>query len=490
MTLTALQMKAAEEALFRQGQSPEGLMEVAGEGVARCIRQFFPTPGTVAVYFGKGHNGGDALVAARHLRSSGWRVLLRHASSQDDLAPLTRLYLDLLKDADVVESVPQVRGTLLILDGLLGIGATGAARGAIAELITEMNRIRSERGAFTVAVDLPSGLDASSGSVTSPCVQADLTVTLGAVKTGLLTDASTIVVGRLALVQFPGITLAGGDPARASTSIDLRRLIPLRNFDSFKGAYGRIGILAGSPGYLGAARLCSAAAVHSGAGLVTLYATPDCYEILAAACIPEVMVRKVDSYTGVLQERNDVLAIGPGLGREHDGELRGLVAEAPVPCIVDADALNAVSMDPTILAGCAAPRLLTPHPGEMERLFPRSGRSRRDWGNDFVSRYPVTLLLKGARTVIVQREQPPVFNVTGNPGMGSGGMGDVLTGLCAALLGGGQTPHDAAMLGAWLCGRAAEIAIFNDNDSQESLSATSVMDHLGVAFSSLRDGEF
>lgn len=482
-------MKEAEDAAFRRGGSPGALMEIAGEGIARCITQFFPTPGTLAVYCGKGHNGGDALVAARHLAASGWRILVRCPFAPHELAPLTREHLEKTGAAQAVESLPSINGGLLLLDGLLGIGATGAPRGVIADLIREMNRVRRESVAFAVAVDLPSGLDATMGEVGTPCVQADLTVTLGAVKSGLVSDAATAVVGRLSLVPLPGLAPIGGDPAEVSTAESLRAFVPVRNFDSFKGTYGRIGILAGSPGYLGAARLCSSAAVHAGGGLVTLYATPETHDLLAATCIPEVMLRKVASYAEVLQDRNDVLAVGPGLSREHDGVLRELVAKAPIPCVIDADALNAVSTDPEILSECAGPRLLTPHPGEMGRLDPQSGRSRREWAGDFVSRYPVTLLLKGARTLIAQNDKPPVFNTTGNPGMGTGGMGDVLTGVCAALIGAGRTTHEAAMLGAWICGRAAEIAIFNGNCSQESLSATSVIEYLGSAFKSLRNGD-
>jgi len=483
-------MKEAEQAAFSRGETSEGLMDIAGEGIARCIRQFFPKPGTLLVFCGKGHNGGDALVAARHLHSLGWRVQVRCPFSPDELAALTLRNLRLIEGAVFGTDLTRVDGTLLLLDGLLGIGATGTPRGEVAHQIKEMNRIRDERGGFTVAVDLPSGLDATTGEVANPCVKADLTVTLGAVKTGLVADEATAVVGRLAFVQLPGVAISGGDPASLSTSDGLRSLLPFRDFDTHKGNYGRIGIVAGSPGFLGAAHLCSAAAVHAGAGLVTLYTTGECHDLLASTCIPEVMVRQVNSYTEVLLDRHDVLAIGPGLGREHDLELRELVSKAPIPCVVDADALNAVATDVTILSGCAGPRLLTPHPGEMERLFPRSGRMRREWASDFAHLYPVTLLLKGARTIIAGRDEPPVFNSTGNPGMGSGGMGDVLTGVCAAMQGSGKSPRDAAMLGAWLCGRAAEIAIFNGSDSQESLCAHSVITHLGTAFKSLRNGDF
>ena len=465
-------------------------MEIAGKGIAKSIIQFFPEAGTLVVYCGKGNNGGDALVAARHLAEAGWRVVLRLAAPADELAPLARRNLELLRDAAIQQGVPQTSGSLILLDGLLGIGATGAPRGVVSELIDEINLVRKERGASTVAVDLPSGLDATSGEIPGACVQADFTVTLGAVKTGLVADTATPVVGRLAVVPLPGVSYSVSDPASVIISEMIRHLLPVRNFDSFKGSYGRIGILAGSRGFLGAARLSSAAAVHAGAGLVTLYATHDSYEFLAGSCVPEVMVQRVDSYLEVMKERNDVLALGPGLGREHDQELRGIIAESPLPCVVDADALNAVSTDVSIFAHCAGPRLLTPHPGEMERLEARAGRSRREWASEFAERYPVTLLLKGARTIIAQHDAPPVFNSTGNPGMGSGGMGDVLTGVCAALIGSGHSPRDAAMLGAWLCGRAAEIAIFHGKESQESLSAMSVVASLGAAFNSLRNGDY
>ena len=464
-------------------------MEIAGKGIAGSIRQFFPGAGTVVVYCGKGNNGGDALVAARHLAEAGWRVVLRLAAPADELAPLARRNLELLQDTAIQQGVPQTSGSLVLLDGLLGIGATGAPRGVVSALIDEINLVRKERGASTVAVDLPSGLDATSGEIPGAYVQADFTVTLGAVKTGLVADTATPVVGRLAVVPLPGVSYSVSDPASVIISEMIRHLLPVRNFDSFKGTYGRIGILAGSPGFLGAARLSSAAAVHAGGGLVTLYATPDSYELLAGSCVPEVMVQRVDSYLEVMKERNDVLALGPGLGREHNQELRGIIAESPLPCVVDADALNAVSTDVSIFAHCAGPRLLTPHPGEMERLEARAGRSRREWASEFAERYPVTLLLKGARTIIAQHDAPPVFNSTGNPGMGSGGMGDVLTGVCAALIGSGHSPHDAAMLGAWVCGRAAEIAIFHGKESLESLSATSVIASLGAAFNSLRNGD-
>ena len=464
-------------------------MEIAGEGIKACIRQFFHKPGSAIVFCGKGHNGGDALLTARHLQNDGWQIDVRLAFPIAELAPLTRRHLEAI-EVRATNSLPdRGSGSLIVIDGLLGIGAKGAPLGRVAECIREMNSMRSQ-GAFSIAIDIPSGLEATTGQVFDPCVQADLTVTLGFPKTGLLADSATDHVGRLAVVSLRGVLASEGNAASVATASSLRSYLPIRNFDTHKGNYGRIGIVAGSPGYLGAGRLCSSASVHAGGGLVTLYALPETYERFSLLTIPEVMVQRVESYDQVLMERHDVLAIGPGLGRDHDQAIRDLVEKAPIPCVVDADALNAVSQDMTLLNRCAGPRLLTPHPGEMERLDSQMGRSRRLWAEEFVNRYPATLLLKGARTIVVEKGSSVSFNATGNPGMGSGGMGDVLTGVTAALIGSGRSPRDAAILGAWLCGRAAEIAIFNGADSQESLTASSVIDYLGAAFSALRSGDY
>jgi NAD(P)H-hydrate epimerase len=159
-----------------------------------------------------------------------------------------------------------------------------------------------------------------------------------------------------------------------------------------------------------------------------------------------------------------------------------------VACVIDADALNAISPDPACLKDNPALRLLTPHPLEMERLFPQKSRTRRQWLEAFVGEYPVTLLLKGARTLIGERGVPPAYNTTGHPGMATGGMGDVLTGVAAALLAQEKSPLPSAKLAAWLCGHAAELALRDGSASQESLTASDILTHLGPAFTNLRAG--
>jgi len=484
MILSRPQMLAAEEASFSSGCEAEALMESAGRQMAEFVRQNHPTPGTCLAYAGKGHNGGDVLVAIRHLAQMGWAVEARLAEP-DAMAPLTVRQFERIPAQTAGPGAP-----LVILDGLLGIGASGPPRGRVGELIQEINTLRRESSAWVLAADVPSGLDADSGQPEDPCVVADATVTMGFAKEGLVGDRATNYVGRLAVAALDGVRApSDADPAGILTSDLLASMLPLRAFDTHKGMAGRVAIIAGSRGFTGAARLCSEAAVRGGAGLVTLFVLPENVAILAASVAPEVMVRPTASYAEVLEAKWDAIAIGPGLSTQHAGDIVRVIREAACPCVVDADALNVVARDPAVLVGCAGARLLTPHPGEMERLRPQGGRSRRDWLDAFVEKYPVTLLLKGSRTIIGEAGQPPAFNTTGHPGMASGGMGDVLTGVAAALIAQGRSPVEAAMLGAWICGRSAEIAL-TAGASQESLRASDVLAHLGAAFTSLRTRSF
>jgi NAD(P)H-hydrate epimerase len=197
------------------------------------------------------------------------------------------------------------------------------------------------------------------------------------------------------------------------------------------------------------------------------------------------MVKPVASYRHLLKEKADVWAVGPGLGKSHAAEILELIEKIEQPMVLDADGLNIVSEKISVLQRCKGKRLLTPHPGEMKRLFPAGQESRGKTATKFCNRFPVALLLKGSRTIVAERGRPLSYNTTGNPGMATGGMGDVLTGVCAGLLGQGLSLYDAARVGAWLCGRAAEIAIFNGNQSEQSLLPRDVLDHLGDAFKEL-----
>ncbi len=509
MVVSTSQMQALERHVFERGGSAEDLMEHAGRQIAAVVQDFFPRPGRCSVFFGKGHNGGDALVAARYLARAGWSLELSPAFDPGTWSPLTRRKFEELGtspvaaggsvcvgDKDCVGDAAQVGDAEVVLDGLLGIGASGPLRAPVLSAVRALEARRRARNAVVFALDLPTGLDGDTGATDPDAVRADFTLTIGFAKSGLLADRATAFVGRLAVLPLDALTAAASAvPAAAGVSVagprELARLFPRRGFDLHKGDCGRVTVVAGSPGMLGAALMCAEACVRSGAGLVTLMVSREIYPLVAGAACPEVMVQPTHSYLEALDVRSDVMAIGPGLGLARRPQILDLISRVPCPMVVDADALNALSSQTAVLEQCAGPRLLTPHPGEMARLDPESpGRDRLRTLELFTDRFSHALLLKGARTVVGQRGKAPSFNSTGSPGMASGGMGDVLTGVCAGLAAQGLSLYDAARLGAWLCGRAAELAVFRGPHSEESLSATAVLGYLGTAFKALRAGRW
>ncbi|MFN2542369.1 MAG: NAD(P)H-hydrate dehydratase [Chthoniobacterales bacterium] len=494
--LSSAQMREAEEAAFARGVEVEALMDKAGAGVAGAVRQFFPEPGCCIVFAGKGHNGGDALVAAEQLERAGWKIDIRLPFREEDCSELTRKKLQALS-ANVAQpsrlrinqnASRRLTPPLIILDGLLGLGATHLLREPIRAAAREINQLRAERGAFVFAVDLPTSLNADSGE-TDPdnCVAADFTVTIGFVKHGLVADAVIDFVGCIEVVPLPELVPeATAAKAVAATPHALRALLPRRKFSAYKNQFGRIGVVAGSKGFVGAGLMTTGGALRAGAGLVEVFVPENIYPIVASAAPVEAMVKPVRKYRDLLEEEIDIWAVGPGLGTSHAAEIQELIRRAAQPMVVDADGLNILTRKIDILPQCAGPRLLTPHPGEMARLFEVGKMSRAGVARNFTDKFPVTLLLKGSRTLVCERSKPLSYNTTGNPGMASGGMGDVLTGVCAGLLGQKLSTYDAARLGAWVCGRAAEMSIFNGGASEESLLASDVLMHLGAAFNEVR----
>lgn len=489
MLMTSEEVRGAEQAAFTSGVSAEELMEQAGMGIAAIVRQFHPSPGLCTVFCGKGNNAGDALVAARCLADAGWQIDVRLAYAEASLGELAGKKLAALR---IGENNKVGVGCHVILDGLLGIGAQGAPREEIAEAIRALNKMRLETGAWVLAIDVPSGLNADDGQPGDPCVRADITATIGFAKAGLIADAATDFVGRLAVVPLEKLSAEYSNRADVVEARHLREWLPPRNFDLYKGRCGHVGIIAGSVGYLGAARLCATAALRAGAGLVTLYVKEQIYPMMATICPPEVMVKTVAHLRDALNDRLDVLAVGPGLFQVETSEVIMMVRDCTIPVIVDAEALNITSRNVRVLLNTRGPRLLTPHPGEMERMVPAKGRTRTKWVEDFIADYPVTLLLKGARTLVGERGNPLSYNTTGSPGMASGGMGDVLTGVAAAVAGQlrEKSLYRTAVLSSWLCGRAAERAIFGRGESPESLVASDVIANLGEAFNDLRAGVY
>jgi hydroxyethylthiazole kinase-like uncharacterized protein yjeF len=489
-------MRAAEEAAFAGGVEVEALMDRAGAGVAAAVRQFFPRAGNAIVFVGKGHNGGDALVAAACLKEAGWEIDIRLIFPEAECAELTRKKLEALSDAEcgrglsaptgATVGVPRPLPHLIVLDGLLGLGAKHLLREPVRTAAQEINRLRREQNAFVFAVDLPTGLDGDTGEADPDCVVANCTITIGFAKHGLVIDSAIDLVGRLEIVALSDLVIA---PSPANDVVacahSLSALLPRRKFSAYKNEFGRIGVVAGSPGFIGAALLTTEGALRSGAGLVELFVPKEIYSIVAAAASAEAMVKPVRSYRDLLEEKIDVWALGPGLGKAEAKDLLKVIERATAPMVVDADGLNILSSDVEILKRCAGPRLLTPHPGEMKRLFDSGKMSRAGTAKNFTDAFPVTLLLKGARTLVAERSRPLSYNSTGNPGMATGGMGDVLTGVCAGLIGQGLSLYDGARVGAWVCGRAAEVAIFERGESEQSLLPRDVLKNLGAAFGEL-----
>lgn len=493
--LTPKEMQAIEQRAFSAGAEPEALMEAAGSQMAEAVQQFCPRPGTCLAVFGKGHNGGDSLVTARILSESGWRVILVPAYPEAALAPLTAKkwrqagLCETLAASQLEHWRPPSGKPCAILDGLLGIGARGPLQEPVTAHCQFINRLRNGSAARVFALDIPSGLDGTSGGADPNAVIADVTLCVGFVKSGLLEDGAERQVGRLAILPLDALTRAAGtvDPLVCATPNSLRPLWKRRSAQMHKGEAGRVTLVAGGVGTIGAALLCARGALRAGAGLVTLCVPASIYPIAAGHAPVECMVRPLRSMEEALALKADALAIGPGIGLVSPDQTNEVIKSFAGPAVVDADALTILAAGRLgTLSNCAGPRILTPHPGEMARLAPKQkGITRRKMVEHFTADWPVTLLLKGSRTLVGTSGKGICANTTGNPGMASGGMGDVLTGVCAALLAQGVGGHEAAVLSAWLCGRAAEACISSGSRSAESLLASDVADTLGTAFEAL-----
>jgi len=477
--VTGDQMRKIEGAAFQRGISAEALMDEAGAGIGRRLMAHFPQPGAAVAYLGKGNNGGDALVALKVLRQAGWAISIRTAIPENQWTSLAQRKLaELGPDLSRELPVLPVDGTLLLLDGLLGIGAKGAPRGPLAPLAAEMESLRRDWGAVVAAIDLPSGLDSDTG--TEDAVTADLTVTVSVPKKGLVTEAGTGCSGRILVVPVKDLPPPDDAGPTLFCPDFFPGLLPPRPHDFHKGDAGRLGILAGSPGMTGAAVMSATAALTMGAGLIVLHLDQRTADSIVAPLPPEIMLKiSDDPVKAAFEMRHDALVIGPGWGDDEE-RLEALVKRLECsnrPCLLDADALNGIAAKHH-QGVLKEHHLITPHPGEFKRLASDLAElPRQEAAAQFVARHPCTLLLKGARTVVAAPGQPLRINPTGHGGMASGGQGDTLSGVAGALLAGGVKGIDAASLAAWLCGRAAERGLTNGPYT----TASDTLRHLGAA---------
>jgi hydroxyethylthiazole kinase-like uncharacterized protein yjeF len=459
------------------------LMENAGRGTYQVLRREFPElAGPVTVLAGRGNNGGDGLVVARYLAQDGHPVRVFLLARRDEVKGDAAVNLkiaenlgleiwEILQEAHLAEALPRLARGALVVDALLGTGLNAPVGGLLARLIEEVNSLAIP----VLAVDIPSGLNADTGEVMGVAVKAQVTVTYGCAKLGQILPPGRDYVGRLWRVDI-------GIPPRLTWEIktelaeagEMRGLLPPRPLASHKGTFGHLVVVAGSEGKTGAAAMAAEAGLRAGAGLVTA-AVPATLNDLLEVKLTEPMTHPLPEAPEVralgeaalapLQEflaDKEAVALGPGLGTHEETRslVHSLARDCPLPMVIDADGLNALAGRLDLLERAAGPRILTPHPGEMARLLTSTTREvqsqRLKMAREVAQTHKVWVVLKGAQTLVAAPDGRVSFNPTGNPILASGGTGDVLTGLIGGFLAQGLSPWDAARLGVYLHGLAAD----------------------------------
>ena len=457
--LTPAQMREVDRLTMERGVTGPALMEKAGRGVvAEMMKRYTPLSAQrILIFCGKGNNGGDGFVIARHLQerfhpASLDIVLAGHASDISGDAA------EMFRRAEAAgcpvhpELPPGAEHTTLIVDALLGTGLSGPARGRFAELIEKINT--SFPKAKVVAVDTPSGLHPEGTAA-----RADLTVTFTAPKPEQVLPPTCDHVGELVVVSIGSpASLLECSNLHLSEAADFSGLFAPRPRNAHKGLFGLVLVIGGDAGKGGAAAMAGLAALRIGAGLVTV-ATAEQERRTVTALAPELMTQSPEDGTS----RMSVLGVGPGLGRRHEYQIlaRSLFLEATQPAVFDADGLNALA--DAWPGSPQSTRILTPHPGEMSRLtkLPVEAiqRDRVATAGAFAKDRSIILVLKGQRTMIALPDGRVWINPTGTPALAKGGSGDLLTGFIAGLLAQHPAQPDLATRAAvWLHGRAAELA--------------------------------
>lgn len=488
--VTSDQMRALDAAAIASGIAGEELMLAAGEGLAESIRKLADRHHLVDAptlfLAGKGNNGGDAFVAARCLHEDGWPVECWLAASEQDIKGDALIHFKQMIKAGVSFHAlhhpdhwqhAQACGTdsEIIVDGLLGTGISGEPRGCIADGIRFINAHVNQ--ALIVAIDIPSAM----------AVSADLTVTMGLPKIDLIQSENIQWVGHCEVVDI-GIPpeLIEQIPDAKEVFIDASDLAPLfarRPAASHKGNYGHVLGVGGSKGYSGSITMASRAAIRSGAGLVSAL-VPDAIHALVAPSIPEVMV-----HSSMPDGKWSSILIGCGMGRTATTRelVLHLLETATCPLILDADAITVLAEHIDAVPSAKCPVILTPHPGEFATLFglkiDEVQEDRIGMAKLAANKLKATIVLKGAGTVVAQPDRATAINLTGNPGMATGGSGDVLGGLIAGLAAQDMDPFEAACAGVWIHGRAGDLSAAEG--SQATLIASDLIDKFPDVFREL-----
>jgi len=457
--LTADEMRAWDRHAIDVAGIPERvLMENAGRAVASAIQRLHPD-GRVLVACGSGNNGGDGLVAARTLRAWGRDVEVLAAGNRPPDAQLAHGWDVETGEIRQVDDIDWAVGWAdVLVDALLGTGSTGAPRAPYDLLIRAMNA----SGRPVVAVDGPSGIDFTTGAAPGEVVRADVTVTFGAPKRGLLLFPGRQHAGRIICAEIGFDPLADFDAELITHGWAADRLPPVAP-NAHKGQLGRVMIVAGRAGMAGASVLAGMGALRAGAGMAVLVA-PGANRTIIQTAIPEALYEDRASVDDDVFAKADAIVAGPGMGT--DGEalalLRKLAGAAECPLLFDADATTLLAQSPELRGEIRQPLLLTPHPGEAGRLLGRSpGDVTADpfaAATELAEKYDCAVLLKGAPSLVAAKGEATLVSVGGHSGIATGGMGDTLAGATGAFLALCRDPRTAAGLGLWYCGRAAELA--------------------------------
>lgn len=454
------------------------LMENAGASVVRLMKDHVSWKEQhVTVICGTGNNGGDGFVIARYAQEAGAWVTVLLMGNEAHMSEASRRYrqvaekmhIPVIPISNAQEGAAYIEKADILVNALIGTGLTKGVTGEKGKLISLINEARGG----IISVDVPSGLLCDTGEAPGAVVEADYTVALGSRKRGHVLYPGSLYTGHLLYdpIGIPDLARISF-PVELSDEIGIYDMLPKRNQISHKGSNGFLGIFAGSAGMEGAALLAGQGALYSGGGKIAVVSVEQVAERLAGK-IPELMISSLGTAPHFTEDMieaawekaqaYDVLAIGPGLGRAKEtGEFVKYLAEHwEKTLILDADALYAVAKEPIDLASCPGNLILTPHVGEFATLTGLSPKEiethRIDVAMDFAQKHQVTLVLKGAPTVVALPFGKAVVNTTGNPGMASGGMGDTLTGIIAALAGQGLEAEEAATVGVYLHGLAADL---------------------------------
>lgn len=516
--VTSAQIRACDRFTIEKLMIPGlVLMENAGRGVVQCMQQHFGDlrEKSVIIFAGKGNNGGDGFVAARHLDNLGANVVVVMACRVADLSGdalvnyksllnCARIAGDSSKLALLTGSTDRVYSMLpkadFIIDAIFGTGFAGKVKGSSRRMIEYMN----DASATRVCIDIPSGLNADNGRVTDIAVRADLTVTCGAKKSGLILNDGMTYSG---LVEVINISIPQAVFEKYTPNVveveesDVRRVLPRRLPNAHKHSVGKVFVLAGSIGFTGAAAMVSTSVLSAGAGTVVLGTPASVYPILAKK-LTEVMVQPLTetepgaiapaAFDFVEQQIRwaDVVVVGPGLSTTLEVEelVCRILAVCEKPLIVDADGLNVLARNTAMLKRRRSKNvILTPHTGEFSRLSGVSSKDieslRLSASKEFAKEHKLTLVLKGAPSVTAAGDGIVFVNTTGNPGMATAGAGDVLAGLIGGLWAQGMTGSSAAYAGVYIHGLAGDIA--RDAYGEKSMMATDIQAAIPRAFLNL-----